>query len=136
MDYLLIIYDKLIVWILVNSTIQVQIPSIKLRRPPEMRIYKRKQESKKTRKKEKRTQPRKRPRKKELDQESDQVKKNSTKKAIPIILSCFLGRFPLFPFLLGRFLGRVLFSFFLVFFYKFSPLLSKTRVSHCCPAYE
>ena len=38
----------------------------------EVRIYKRKQESKKTRKK----------RKKELDQESDQEKKNSTKKAI------------------------------------------------------
>ena len=73
MDYLLIIYDKLIVWILVNSTIQVQIPSIKLRRPPEVRIYKRKQEK----------------RKKELDQESDQEKKenkeekkNSTKKTI------------------------------------------------------
>ena len=67
MDYSLIIYDKLIVWILVNSTIQVQIPSIKLRRPPEMRIYKR---NKKVRKQEKK--------KKELDQESDQVKKNST----------------------------------------------------------
>ena len=59
----------------------------------EVGIYKRKQESKKTWKQE-------------VDQESDQEKKK------------------VFPFFLGRFLGRVLvfmFSYFIVFFYKFPP---------------
>ena len=78
----------------------------------EVGIYKRKQESKKTRKKEKRTRPRKRSRKKE--------NMNSTKKVIKSF-SCFLDRF----------LGRVLFSFFLVFFYKFPPLFSISIWSRC-----
>ena len=77
-------------------------------------IYKRKQESKKTRKQE-------------LDQESDQEKKkenkNSNKKATKKKRKLF--------FFLDHFLCRVLVflsSYFLVFFYKFPPLLKPTSI--------
>ena len=75
-----------------------------------MRIYKRKQESKKTRKKKKRTQPRKRSRKKENKEEKrtrprKRSRKQENDKEKKKILSFFLDHF----------LGRVL-VFFLVFF--------------------
>ena len=64
----------------------------------EVRIYKIKQESKKTREK----------------------KKNSTNKAIPIILSCFPNLF-LFTWSLSWSSSFLSFFLVLVFFYKFSP---------------
>ena len=78
---------------------------------PEVGIYKRKQESKKTRKQE-------------LDQESDQEEK------LIFFLITFLVEF-LFSCFLDRFLGRVLvflLSYFLVFFYKFpTQILTRFR---------
>ena len=74
----------------------------------EVRNYKRKQESKKTRKKEKRTRP----------QESDQVKK---KKKKTVKKTRKYDLFYLVAFLIEFFFSWSS-SFFLFFFYKFSPL--------------
>ena len=84
---------------------------------PEMGIYKRKQESKKTRKKE-------------LDQESDQATKKKEKNFL-FFLIIFLVEF-LLSFLFSFFLGRVLFFFFscfLTFLFSFiNSLLSVPTV--------
>ena len=72
---------------------------------PDVGIYKRKQESKKTR-----TRQRKRSRKQEKKKENTLSTKKAYKKKRKL------------PFFLYRFLGRVL-----VFFYKFPPLLKLRR---------